>query len=129
MLASVAMGLAVFVNFITYNLNGAQQEVALISKIDGYAFLLLALLGLVLSFFGRNVGVITVGTLSVVGSWVENFFIYYDVTQVKKGTRIDNEIGFYLLVAGAALIFISGVVGRIKEKKKLEKYTSYMNVN
>jgi len=102
-------------------------EFALISKIDGYAFLALAALGLVLSAFGRNLGVITVGMISVLASWVENWFIYYDVTQVKKGGHIDNEIGFYLLVAGAALILISGIVGRVKEKKKVEKYMSYMN--
>lgn len=127
MLASVAMGASVFVNFITYKLNGSQVEFALISKIDGYAFLALAALALVLSAFGRNIGVITVGTLAVLASWVENFFIYYDVTQVKKGGHIDNEVGFYLLVAGAALILIAGIVGKVKEKKKMEKYMSYMN--
>ncbi len=126
-LASIAMGASVFVNFINYQLNGSQVEFALISKIDGYAFLALAALGLVLSAFGRNLGVITVGMISVLASWVENWFIYYDVTQVKKGGHIDNEIGFYLLVAGAALILISGIVGRVKEKKKVEKYMSYMN--
>ncbi len=126
-IASIAMGASVFVNFINYQLNGSQVEFALISKIDGYAFLALAALGLVLSAFGRNLGVITVGMISVLASWVENWFIYYDVTQVKKGGHIDNEIGFYLLVAGAALILISGIVGRVKEKKKVEKYMSYMN--
>jgi len=126
-LASIAMGASVFVNFINYQLNGSQVEFALISKIDGYAFLALAALGLVLSAFGRNLGVVTVGMISVLASWVENWFIYYDVTQVKKGGHIDNEIGFYLLVAGAALILISGIVGRVKEKKKVEKYMSYMN--
>ncbi|MBR5974222.1 MAG: hypothetical protein IK020_03470 [Clostridiales bacterium] len=126
-LASIAMGASVFVNFITYTLNDSQVEFALISKIDGYAFLALAALALVLSAFGRNIGVISVGTLAVLASWVENFFIYYDVTQVKKGGHIDNEVGFYLLVAGAALILIAGIVGKVKEKKKMEKYMSYMN--
>ena len=125
-LASIAMGASVFVNFITYVLNGSQVEFALISKVDGYAFLALAALSLVLSCFGRNMGVIVVGTLSVLASWVENWFIYYDVTQVKKGGKIDNEIGFYLLVAGAALILISGIVGKVKEKKKADKLMSLM---
>ena len=118
MLASLAMGLSVFVNFITFSLNGVQQEIALINKVDGYAFLALAALGLVLGYFGRNGGVMAIGILSSLAVAVEDYMVYYDITQVKKGGNIDSEIGFYLLAAGAILVLIAGIVGLVKARKK-----------
>ncbi len=118
MLASLAMGLSVFVNFITFSLNGVQQEIALINKVDGYAFLALAALGLVLGYFGRNGGVMAIGILSSLAVAVEDYMVYYDITQVKKGGNIDSEIGFYLLAAGAILVLIAGIVGLVKSRKK-----------
>ena len=118
MLASLAMGLSVFVNFITFSLNGVQQEIALINKVDGFAFLALAALGLVLGYFGRNGGVMAIGILSSLAVAVEDYMVYYDITQVKKGGNIDSEIGFYLLAAGAILVLIAGIVGLVKARKK-----------
>jgi|GEM_PF-2145723 len=118
MLASLAMGLSVFVNFITFSLNSVQQEIALINKVDGYAFLALAALGLVLGYFGRNGGVMAIGILSSLAVAVEDYMVYYDITQVKKGGNIDSEIGFYLLAAGAILVLIAGIVGLVKARKK-----------
>ena len=75
-----------------------------------------------------NVPVIIVGLLSAVAAAAEDYYLWYDITQVKKYGNVDQGIGFYLLAAGAALIFVAGIYGMMKEKKKLEQYTTdYMN--
>ena len=134
-LAAIAMAASVFVNFITYTIENAASgaddviHVALINKVDGYAFLLLAALTLVLGFFGRHKLVVTMGVLSVIAVCIENYLLYYDITQVKKGGHIDNEIGFYLLAAGAALILIAGIYALVQEKKKRDRYTEQFNAS
>ena len=134
-LAAIAMAASVFVSFITYTLDNAStlaeevQHVALINKVDGYAFLLLAALALVFGYFGRNKLVVTVGILSVIATVVEDYFLFYDITQVKKGGHIDNELGFYLLAAGAALILIAGIYGLVQEKKKNDRLTEQFNAS
>ena len=66
--------------------------------------------------------------LSAVAAAAEDYYLWYDITQVKKYGNVDQGIGFYLLAAGAALIFVAGIYGMMKEKKKLEQYTTdYMN--
>ena len=130
-LASIAMAAAVFVNFLKYTENGKTIQVTLFTRPDGYAFLALAALGAVLGFFGRQGGVIAVGVISVLGVATEDYFLYYDITQVKARESIigpvDNELGFYLLAAGAALILIAGIYGKMQEKKRLEEqYTTFM---
>ena len=134
-LAAIAMAASVFVSFITYTIDNATtlaeevQHVALINKVDGYAFLLLAALALVFGCFGRNKLVVTVGILSVIATVIEDYFLFYDITQVKKGGHIDNELGFYLLAAGAALILISGIYGIVQEKKKQEHLAEQFNAS
>ncbi|MBR5417320.1 MAG: hypothetical protein IK109_04695 [Clostridiales bacterium] len=134
-LAAIAMAASVFVSFITYTIENAStlaeevQHVALINKVDGYAFLLLAALALVFGCFGRNKLVVTVGILSVIATVIEDYFLFYDITQVKKGGHIDNELGFYLLAAGAALILISGIYGIVQEKKKQEHLAEQFNMS
>ena len=134
-LAAIAMAASVFVSFITYTIENAStlaeevQHVALINKVDGYAFLLLAALALVFGCFGRNKLIVTVGILSVIATVVEDYFLFYDITQVKDGGHIDNELGFYLLAAGAALILISGIYGIVQEKKKQEHLAEQFNMS
>ena len=134
-LAAIAMAASVFVSFITYTIENAStlaeevQHVALINKVDGYAFLLLAALALVFGCFGRNKLIVTVGILSVIATVVEDYFLFYDITQVKNGGHIDNELGFYLLAAGAALILISGIYGLVQEKKKQEHLAEQFNAS
>lgn len=123
-LASVAMGLAVFVDFITYDVNGSSQTFTLLSRLDGYAFLLLAILALVLGIFGRSGGVAIVGAVSVCGVVAENWYMIYDLTQVQKAGHIDNEIGFYLLIAGACAILAAGLFGFFRARKAKQNYVN-----
>ena len=69
-----------------------------------------------------------IGILSSLAVAIEDYMVYYDITQVKKGANIDSEIGFYLLAAGAILVLIAGIVGIIKEKKKQERYAEYLRM-
>lgn len=128
MLAAITMAASVFTDMITYTLNNEKFDITLISRFEGYGFLLLALLALVLGFFGRHKGVIAVGALSVIAASAENYYLWYDITQVKKGGSVDQEIGFWLLCAGAGLILIAGIVGVVKEKKKQERYADYLRM-
>ena len=134
-LASIALAASVFVNFITYTLENTSTHadevihIALINKVDGYAFLLLAALTFVLGCFGRNKLIITAGIIGVIGVCIENYLLFYDITQVKKGGHIDNEVGFYLLAAGAALILISGIYALVQEKKKRDRFTEQFNAS
>ncbi len=134
-LAAISMAASVFVSFITYTLDNASTlteevlHVALINKVDGYAFLLLAALAFVFGCFGRHKLIVTTGIISVIAVCIENYFLYYDITQVKKGGHIDNELGFYLLAAGAALILISGIYGIVQEKKKQDRLAEQFNAS
>ncbi len=128
MLAALAMAISVFTNIITYKLNGETVNIKLIDSFHGFGFLALAALAIVFAFSGKNVPVIIVGLLSAVAAAAEDYYLWYDITQVKKYGNVDQGIGFYLLAAGAALIFVAGIYGMMKEKKKLEQYTTdYMN--
>ena len=128
MLAAIAMAASVFTDMITYKLAGQKYDVTLISRFEGYGFLLLALLALVFGFFGRNAGVVAVGIISVLAASAENYYLWYDITTVKKGGSVGQDIGFWLLCAGAGLILIAGIVGIIKEKKKQERYAEYLRM-
>lgn len=104
------------------------MNIKLIDSFHGFGFLALAALAIVFAFSGKNVPVIIVGLLSAVAAAAEDYYLWYDITQVKKYGNVDQGIGFYLLAAGAALIFVAGIYGMMKEKKKLEQYTTdYMN--
>lgn len=134
-LAAIALAASVFVSFITYTLENAStnveetMHVALINKVDGYGFLLLAALVLVLGCFGRHKLIVAAGVVAVISVVVEDYFLYYDITQVKHGGHIDNELGFYLLAAGAALILISGIYGLVQEKKKNDRLNEQFNAS
>lgn len=128
MLAALAMAISVFTNIITYKLNGEKVAIKLIDSFHGFGFLALAALAIVFAFSGKNVPVIIVGLLSAIAAAAEDYYLMYDLTQVEKYGNVDQEIGFWLLAAGAALIFAAGIYGMVREKKRLEQFTSsYMN--
>ena len=124
MLAALAMAASIFTNIINYKLDETMHTVKLIDSYHGFGFLALAALTIVLAISGKNIPIVVTGILSALAATAENYYLWYDITQVKKGGHVNQEIGFWLLAAGAGLIFISGIVGIMKEKKKREKITA-----
>ncbi len=128
MLAALAMAISVFTNIMTYKVNGVKEELKLIDSYHGFGFLALAALAMVFAFSGKNIAVIIVGLLSAIAAAAELYYRWYDITKVNKYSNVDNEIGIWLLGAGAGLIFVAGIYGMIKEKKKMEQFTTdYLN--
>ena len=111
--SSIAYALGAFLPFASASAFGFSKSVSLMDNgTDWIVVMLIAIIGLGLSWLNKNIGVLLAGVLASGLAYLESSsFSSVSSAVVSKG------IGFYLLVIGAVGMIIAGVFGISKKQK------------
>lgn len=110
-ISALLMFISVFMTYASTPFLGGKLSVALIDGTDGYFFIVMALVTILLSVKNGGISVLISGIISMYMVFVKYDSDFDSITK--------KEIGFYLLVLGSAGIIVSGLL-KLKCKKNVK---------
>ncbi|MCR4781070.1 MAG: zinc-ribbon domain-containing protein [Ruminiclostridium sp.] len=115
--SSVAYALGSFLPFASASAFGFTKSVSMMDQGSDWIFVvLIAVIGLGLSWLNKNIGVLITGVLAAGLAYIEaGGFTSVSSAVVSKG------IGFYLLIIGAVGLIIAGIFGISRKQMQKKK--------
>ncbi|MCR5428308.1 MAG: zinc ribbon domain-containing protein [Lachnospiraceae bacterium] len=115
-IASVLIGISVFMPFASASIFGTTISTALIDGVDGVIILIIAAAALLFSIFGLNIPVIVMGAISVVCFFIDSSALDKDADHLLQ-SMIQKGSGYYLMIIAAFALTIAGIIGLLSKKK------------
>lgn len=114
--SSVLMILGVFLPFATASVFGVTSSQTLIDGGDGWFFLGIAIIAIILGLLGKNTGVLAMGIIAVL-------LIIFEINDLSKiaqenefGYLLERGSGFYLTLLSTIGLTIAGIYGKMTSR-------------
>ena len=114
--SSVLMILGVFLPFATASVLGVTSSQTLIDGGDGWFFLGIAIIAIILGLLGKNTGVLAMGIIAVL-------LIIFEINDLSKiaqenefGYLLERGSGFYLMLLSTIGLTIAGIYGKMTSR-------------
>lgn len=110
------MILGVFLPFATASVLGVTSSQTLIDGGDGWFFLGIAIIAIILGLLGKNTGVLAMGIIAVL-------LIIFEINDLSKiaqknefGYLLERGSGFYLMLLSTIGLTIAGIYGKMTSR-------------
>lgn len=114
--SSALMILCIFLPFATANVLGVTSSQTLIDGGDGWFFLGVAVIAIILGLLGKNTGVLVMGIIAVLLTIVEVNDLSNIVQENEFGYLLERDSGFYLMILSTIGLIIAGIYGKMTSR-------------
>ena len=116
LVGSALLILCAFLPYATVDFMGMSESTSLIEGGDGYFFIILAAIALVFVLLNKKIPVLIASILAL----ALMIFEVVDYADKIGGSGLDSYInkgaGYFLMIAGAVVLFIGAIIGMIKKQ-------------
>jgi hypothetical protein len=98
---------------------GTSAEKSLMDGGDGWFFLIVAIIALILALKNLNVGVTVVGVIGLILMFIEVTSFADAASSSEYGYLLQKGSGYYLMVIGVIGVLVSGIVKLVVDKRKV----------
>ena len=117
-IASALILLSVFLPFVSVDFFGTKMSVSLLDGSDGILFIIIAIVGAVVSVLGKNIIVIITGAVSTLFFFIENANLSGDDDYYSElaSSMLQKGPGYFFLLIGSLGLLIAGIVVFVQKK-------------